>query len=326
MSQITPSVWHSGGRQSQDRPIFYGRTAQSGRSTPLIAVLFERTQVEEHAESVCMALRILKPPHTGAFLEATGPLSDLGTKSGCCRASASRRSLPTASWCRLRPTSRTRQIQPASLDLRLGAKAYRVRASFLPGREATVAEDSPSCKTARDRPHHGAVLEKGCVYVVPLLEGLHLPDSVSGRANPKSSTGRLDIFTRLITDRPRCSTASWRLRRPTLRRDLAVHASRSRCANGLAPEPDPLPPRPPRARTDLPDPTRASPDRRPDARRGHADINRGRLALSVDLTAPAATVSSAIARSAIPASSTSTIGHYDPPTSGSRCRRAHDRA
>ncbi len=93
------------------------------------------------------------------------------------------------------------QIQPASLDLRLGAKAFRVRASFLPGPGHTVAD-----KLARLKLHvidlsEGAVLETGCVYIVPLLEGLELPEEISASANPKSSTGRLDIFTRVITDR-----------------------------------------------------------------------------------------------------------------------------
>ena len=93
------------------------------------------------------------------------------------------------------------QIQPASLDLRLGAKAYRVRASFLPGRDKTVEEQLDELKDDEINIEHGAVLEKGCVYVVELLEHLNLPESISGLANPKSSTGRLDIFTRLIADR-----------------------------------------------------------------------------------------------------------------------------
>ncbi|MCY4406683.1 MAG: 2'-deoxycytidine 5'-triphosphate deaminase, partial [Rhodospirillaceae bacterium] len=87
------------------------------------------------------------------------------------------------------------QIQPASLDLRLGPKAYRVRASFLPGRE------SVSAKIARLGMHEidltrDAVLERGCVYIVPLMERLALAPDVAAHANPKSSTGRLDIFTR----------------------------------------------------------------------------------------------------------------------------------
>jgi len=93
------------------------------------------------------------------------------------------------------------QIQPASLDLRLGAAAYRVRASFLPGRERTVAEQLDAFQYHRIDLDGGAVLEKGCVYVVELQERLRLPEDISAFANPKSSTGRIDVFTRLITDR-----------------------------------------------------------------------------------------------------------------------------
>lgn len=93
------------------------------------------------------------------------------------------------------------QLQPASLDLRLGARAYRVRASFLPGRERTVEEQLKLLKIDEiSLKNRGAVLERGGVYVIPLLESLSLPESISAVANPKSSTGRLDIFTRLITD------------------------------------------------------------------------------------------------------------------------------
>lgn len=94
------------------------------------------------------------------------------------------------------------QIQPASLDLRLGPKAYRVRASFLPGPRRTVEEVLAAASFDEiDLAGAGAVLERGCVYVVPLLESLALPGDVAAAANPKSSTGRLDIFTRLIADR-----------------------------------------------------------------------------------------------------------------------------
>ncbi len=93
-----------------------------------------------------------------------------------------------------------RQIQPASIDLRLGPVAYRVRASFLPGRAASVMDKLERFEMHRIDLSEGAVLEKGCVYIVPLLERLRLPSGVSGAANPKSSTGRLDVFTRLITD------------------------------------------------------------------------------------------------------------------------------
>src|SRR6201996_6112997 len=93
------------------------------------------------------------------------------------------------------------QLQPASVDLRLGTVAYRVRASFLPGPDATVAEKITQLDGYAIDLTQSAVLEKGCVYVVPLLESLALNEAIAGFANPKSSTGRLDILTRLITDR-----------------------------------------------------------------------------------------------------------------------------
>lgn len=96
------------------------------------------------------------------------------------------------------------QFQPASLDLRLGPRAFRVRASFLPGQNHTVREQLHALEREEESislEGSGAVLERGCVYVVPLLEHLTLPKDIFGVANPKSSTGRLDIFTRLITDR-----------------------------------------------------------------------------------------------------------------------------
>jgi dCTP deaminase len=93
------------------------------------------------------------------------------------------------------------QYQPASLDLRLGKEAYRVRASFLPGRNRTVKDYLDSLKPERvSLTGEGAVLEKGIVYIAPLIERLDLLPSLSAAANPKSSTGRLDIFTRLIVD------------------------------------------------------------------------------------------------------------------------------
>ncbi|PSL21603.1 2'-deoxycytidine 5'-triphosphate deaminase [Shimia abyssi] len=92
------------------------------------------------------------------------------------------------------------QIQPASLDLRLGQVAYRVRASFLAGNGSSVAERLDEFEMHRIDLTNGAVLEKGCVYVVPLMEGLALPATVQAVANAKSSTGRLDLLTRTITD------------------------------------------------------------------------------------------------------------------------------
>ncbi|WP_152467048.1 2'-deoxycytidine 5'-triphosphate deaminase [Sulfitobacter sp. THAF37] len=92
------------------------------------------------------------------------------------------------------------QIQPASLDLRLGNRAFRVRASFLAGRGKSVAERLEEFQMHEVDLTGGAVLEKGCVYVVPLMEGLSLPADISAAANAKSSTGRLDLLTRTITD------------------------------------------------------------------------------------------------------------------------------
>jgi dCTP deaminase len=95
------------------------------------------------------------------------------------------------------------QVQPASLDLRLGDVAYRIRASFLPGPDHTVAERIEALKLHELDLTDSAVLERGCVYLVPLQESLALPAEVSAGANPKSSTGRLDVFTRVIGDRTR---------------------------------------------------------------------------------------------------------------------------
>ena len=92
------------------------------------------------------------------------------------------------------------QIQPASVDLRLGAIAWRVRASFLPGPNATVAQKLQAVVMHEIDLKVGAVLETGCVYIVPLIERAEFSARVSGVANPKSSTGRIDVFTRLITD------------------------------------------------------------------------------------------------------------------------------
>ncbi len=92
------------------------------------------------------------------------------------------------------------QIQPASLDLRLGETAYRVRASFLPGKNAKVLDRLHDFAMHKIDLNNGAVLEKGCVYVVPLMESLDLPSTITAAANAKSSTGRLDLLTRVIID------------------------------------------------------------------------------------------------------------------------------
>jgi dCTP deaminase len=98
-----------------------------------------------------------------------------------------------------RPAVSEDQIQPASLDLRLGEMGYRVQASFLPG-ESTVEERVKQLRMVRVDLTRATLFEKGCVYIVPLMEELNLPTNIAGKANPKSTTGRLDIFTRLITD------------------------------------------------------------------------------------------------------------------------------
>jgi len=98
------------------------------------------------------------------------------------------------------PAVNPEHIQPASLDLRLGDMAHRVRASFLPGPNSTVEAKIRELRMARIDLTGAPVLEKDCVYIIPLVEELNLPENISGKANPKSTTGRLDIFTRLITD------------------------------------------------------------------------------------------------------------------------------
>ncbi len=91
-------------------------------------------------------------------------------------------------------------VQPASIDLRLGLKAWRVPASFLPGKENRVSGRLKDLAMHEFSLMDGAVLECGCVYIVKLLENVRLTENLTGIANPKSSTGRLDVFTRLIVD------------------------------------------------------------------------------------------------------------------------------
>jgi dCTP deaminase len=111
------------------------------------------------------------------------------------------RALIEAGEIRAAPEIGQDQIQPASLDLRLGKVAYRVRASFLPGPDATVRDKLAELKFHEIDLTRGAVLEAGCVYLVPLIEQLKLRSTIAAFANPKSSTGRLDVFTRMIADR-----------------------------------------------------------------------------------------------------------------------------
>jgi dCTP deaminase len=92
------------------------------------------------------------------------------------------------------------QIQPASIDLRLGPMAYRVRASFLPGQHSTVEKKIAELQIEKMDLTKPTVFDKGSVFIVPLLEEVSLPADTLAKANPKSTTGRLDIFTRLISD------------------------------------------------------------------------------------------------------------------------------
>jgi len=125
-----------------------------------------------------------------------------GTNPGILPDSAIKKMIAERAIALQQPAAET-QVQPASLDLRLGAKATRVRASFLPGPDFSVTEKLRQLALHEFDLSDGAVLETGCVYIVPLLESLVLPADVAASANPKSSTGRLDVFTRVITDKAR---------------------------------------------------------------------------------------------------------------------------
>lgn len=93
----------------------------------------------------------------------------------------------------------TSQLQPVSLDLRLGKKAYRIQSSFLPENE-TVEDKLKDLTLYEVDLRDGGILERGTIYLIPLMEELNLPPTIYGRTNPKSSTGRLDMFTRVIVD------------------------------------------------------------------------------------------------------------------------------
>lgn len=93
-----------------------------------------------------------------------------------------------------------KNLQPASLDLRLGIKAYRISASFIPGNQSRVKDKIKKLQLYEINLQDGAVLETGHVYIIELLENLDLPNDVAANANPKSSTGRLNIFTRILYD------------------------------------------------------------------------------------------------------------------------------
>src|SRR2546422_8519437 len=114
------------------------------------------------------------------------------------------RAAAEAGWITAAAPLTDEKFQPASLDLRLGPVAYQLRASFLPYRESVRErlEGTANNDLVIDRVplEGGATLQRGSVYLVPLLESLALPPDVRGRSNPKSTTGRLDVFTRVITD------------------------------------------------------------------------------------------------------------------------------
>ncbi len=127
------------------------------------------------------------------------PKRALASKAGILPVQAIRR-LIEAGQVKLAQPLLPNQLQPASLDLRLGAQAFRVRASFLPGPENPVASKLRDLRLHVIDLTNGAVLETGCVYIVPLLESMALPTELAAATNPKSSTGRLDVFTRVIAD------------------------------------------------------------------------------------------------------------------------------
>src|SRR5690349_11560051 len=94
----------------------------------------------------------------------------------------------------------TENVQPASLDLRLGEVAYRIRCSFLPDRHSVEQKMKDYILGELDLHKEGVLLETNRPYLIPLKERLNLPPGVRAKANPKSSTGRADVFTRVITD------------------------------------------------------------------------------------------------------------------------------
>lgn len=139
-----------------------------------------------------------KSAETKVETESTGQ-AKLGSRHGILPSQAIRGLIGSGALRLAEPSVET-QLQPASLDLRLGAVAYRVRASFLPGPSSSVQSKLDDLSLHTISLSQGAVLETGCVYIVPLLESLALPAGIQAATNPKSSTGRLDVFTRVIAD------------------------------------------------------------------------------------------------------------------------------
>ncbi len=133
----------------------------------------------------------------GAALGAPRTGANFGVFPSQALAQAIEREWVSSGDYRIRPEA----IQPASIDLRLGDVAWALRCSFLPDADSTVEEKMEGLAFQRIDLRDGAVLERDRPYLVPLIEELALPDDVRAKANPKSSTGRLDVFTRVITDR-----------------------------------------------------------------------------------------------------------------------------
>jgi dCTP deaminase len=145
------------------------------------------------SQGIAMAKTAHKKPDTGAVAPAPAVVS------GILPSQALTRLIAEGAISIAEPLVDT-QLQPASLDLRLGPVAYRVRASFLPQPGSRVQAKLDDLAMHTISLSQGAVLETGCVYIVPLLESLNLPPTIEASANPKSSTGRLDVFTRVIAD------------------------------------------------------------------------------------------------------------------------------
>lgn len=206
-----------------------------------------------------------------------------------------------------------KQFQPASLDLRLGGTAYRVPASFLPGPDRTVAQQLDRLTIHEVDLTDVGCLEAGCLYVIPLQEGLRLRREHSAVATPKSTTGRLDVFTRLLTDH----ATSFDRVMPGYRGPLYVEVA-PRTFGILAREGDTL--NQIRLRRGSPQPAdtfhhqenaRAPLTFHPDGSPAVPEIDRG-LVLSVDLlgTRPDAPVAFRAKRFAREAIDLRRIGHY----------------
>jgi dCTP deaminase len=204
------------------------------------------------------------------------------------------------------------QIQPASIDLRLGAKAWRVPAGFLPGPKAKVADKLKLLAMHMLDLSKGAVLERGCVYIVELAERLDLPADVAGTANPKSTTGRLDIFTRLLCDRARefeKVPAGYKgpLYLEVSPRTFSILAREGQALNQL---------RLRRGAPDFGDVALAALDKdhhlvfAPGDKRERAKIGQG-LMVTIDLEGPSGTLIGYRARHNTPLIDLSKIGHYD---------------